>query len=126
MFNQLIESGSHERERARRGRFFLGTLGLYGVLLTFAAVASVHAYNTNLGSQSYDVFFLPPAVLPEATEEPPPDEPASRPASAGSDDRVAVRTNAYTDLKTTPREPPPVSSGAVNVPPVPRVYKPEV
>ena len=28
MFNNLIESGSHRRDLARRGRFMLGTLAL--------------------------------------------------------------------------------------------------
>ena len=118
MFTHLIESGSHRGDLARKGRFFLGTLGLYGLLLTLAGIASVHAYNAHLGTQSYDIVFLPPPVVAEA-EQPPdtPDRP--RPAAAGTTDRVAVRTVAYTDLNTTPRELPPVSSGRVNVPPVP-------
>ena len=120
MFTHLIESGSHRGDLARKGRFFLGTLGLYGLLLTLAGIASVHAYNTQLGTQNYDIVFLPPPVV-AAAEEPPdtPDRPRPAPA-AGTTDRVAVRTVAYTGLDTTPRELPPVSSARVNVPPVPR------
>ena len=120
MFTHLIESGSHRGDLARKGRFFLSTLGLYGLLLTLAGIASVQAYNTHLGAQNYDIVFLPPSVIP-AAEEPPdtPDRPRPAPA-AGTTDRVAVRTDAYTDLNTTPRELPPVSSERVNVPPVPR------
>jgi hypothetical protein len=35
MFNNLVESGSHRRDLARKGRFMLGTLALYGVLRRF-------------------------------------------------------------------------------------------
>ena len=38
MFTHLIESGSHKKDLARKGRFFLGTLGFYGLLLMIAGV----------------------------------------------------------------------------------------
>ena len=119
MFNHLIESGSHRGDRARKGRFFLATLGLYGLLLTGAGIASVRAFDAHLGAHNYEIVFLPPPVVPDA-DEPPPDEPARpRATTPNTPDRIAVRTAAYTDLKTTPRDVPPVSSARVNVPPVP-------
>lgn len=121
MFNYLIESGSHRGDLARKGRFFLGTLGLYGLLLTGAGIASVRAFDAHLGTHNYEIVFLPPPVVPDA-EEPARDAPA-RPraaaAAANTPDRIAIRTTAYTDLNTTPRDVPPVSSARVNVPPVP-------
>jgi protein TonB len=118
MFKDLVESGSHRRELARKSRFFLGTLGLYGLLLAAAGVASVQAYNARLGTHNYEIVFLPPAVIPDA--ERPPDTPArARPAS-GATDQIDRRTAAYTDLKTAVREPPPISTERVTVPPVQR------
>ena len=118
MFNHLIESGSHRRDLARKGRFFLGTLGLYGLLLTCAGIASVQAYNAHLGTQNYDIVFLPPPVISEA--ERPPDTPERAPAaSSGATDQIARRQIAYTDLKTTPRDVPPVSNSRLSIPPIP-------
>lgn len=119
MFNHLIESGSHRGDLARKGRFFIGTLGLYGLLLTGAGIASVRAFDARLGTHNYEIVFLPPPVVPAAEEQTPDAPSRPRVASPNVPDRVHVRTAAYTDLNTTPRDVPPVSSAQVNVPPVP-------
>lgn len=119
MFNNLVESGSHRRDLARKGRFMLGTLALYGVLLAASGVASVVAYDARLERQSLELTLM---VAPVPFEQPPaePTEPVERPPSSGrSDGRIATRPELFTDLNTTPRTPPPVSTARVNVPPVP-------
>lgn len=119
MFNNLVESGSHRRDLARKGRFMLGTLALYGVLLAASGVASVVAYDARLERQTLEITSM---IAPVPFERPPTEPTAEieRPRPpAGSEDRVAIRTVFYNDLRTTPRTPPPVSTGAVNVPPVP-------
>src|SRR5918998_3740625 len=55
MFNNLVESGSHRRDLARKGRFMLGTLALYGVLLAASGVASVLAYDARLERQTLEL-----------------------------------------------------------------------
>lgn len=80
MFTHLIESGSHKKDMVRRGRFFLGTLGIYGLFLLAAGVASVYAYDSHLGKQSAELYTLTAVLIPpaEARER---DQP--RPAAGG-------------------------------------------
>ena len=116
MFNNLVESGSHRRDLARRGRFMLGTLALYGALLSASGVVGVLAYDARLERQTLELTHL----LTPVPFEQPRTEPVERPPSSGaSDGRIATRPVLYTDLNTTPREPPPVSTARVNVPLVP-------
>jgi len=80
MFTYLVESGSHRKDAARRGRFFLGTLGLYALLLSVAGVASVYAYDSHLGRQNLELYTLTAIPLPPA-EARAPDRP--QPAGGG-------------------------------------------
>lgn len=118
MFNNLIESGSHRRDLARKSRFFLGTLALYGAFLACAAVASVYAYNTKLEEQTYTITLLPPPILP--TIEAPPDAPhPTMPPRGGQTNQVSQRRAAVLAPNTTPHEPPPVSTARTDVRPLP-------
>ncbi|MDQ3908506.1 MAG: TonB family protein [Acidobacteriota bacterium] len=119
MFQNLIESGSHRRDLARRGRFLLGTLALYSALVCAAGVASVSAYNARLDAQTYEVAILPPWALPAQAQPPDHNEPPARP-SRGNAGELSVRRDLVLDLNTTPRTPPPVSSEATNVKTIPQ------
>ena len=70
MFNQLIESGSHRKDKRRKLRFFLGTLGCYGLLLLLAGVASVYAYDTHLGHQDFEITLVTPVPLAQIEPRP--------------------------------------------------------
>lgn len=70
MFTHLIESGSHKKDLARKGRFFLGTLGFYGLLLMVAGVASVYAYNEQLGTQDLEVTLITPVPVAQIERNP--------------------------------------------------------
>src|SRR5437764_7628038 len=48
MFSNLIGSGSHAADLRRKGRFFLGTVVFYGLLLVATGVGSIYAYNARL------------------------------------------------------------------------------
>jgi len=112
MFNHLIESGSHRHDLARKSRFFLGTLGLYGLLLACAGIASVQAFNAHLGTQNYEVVFLPPPVIPDAEQPTPPDSPApARPAANGGGHKVLPqRKDLYADINTVTATPTYIST----------------
>jgi periplasmic protein TonB len=122
MFNNLVESASHRRELARKGRFFLGALGLYGILLACAGVASVYAYNARLDdniADSYEVFFVPPAAPEERPPETTPDKsPRPKPAAGGGDE-LPTRKELIAGLHTTPKTPPPVSTAPPTSKPMP-------
>lgn len=111
MFNQLIESGSHKKDIARRGRFFLGALGFYALLLAVAGVASVYAYDSHLSTQNlelYTLVALPPATAQEE-ERQRPDEPP-RPASGTRDREIAQRVHAVERLLDNTRPPDTIST----------------
>ncbi|HEY0099378.1 MAG TPA: energy transducer TonB [Pyrinomonadaceae bacterium] len=84
MFTHLIESGSHKKEFARKGRFFLGTLGFYGLLLMVAGVASVYAYNEQLGNQDLEVTLVTPVRVTEIERNPDVVRPARPSHTSGS------------------------------------------
>ncbi|HLL76797.1 MAG TPA: energy transducer TonB [Pyrinomonadaceae bacterium] len=93
MFNNLVESGSHRGDLARKGRFMLGTLALYGVLLAASGVASVVAYDARLERQTLELTSIITPV-PVETARPPEDEP---PRPHGN---VAARPDALTERAT--------------------------
>jgi protein TonB len=118
MFTHLIESGSHKTHMSRRGRFFLGTLGLYGLLLAGAGVASVYAYDSHLGKQNLDFYTvvaipLPPAAA-RAPERPRPEAGASRPTE------LIQRAAAIAPLLDNTRPPDTISTERNRLAEIPR------
>src|SRR5205085_2915192 len=91
MFSNLIESGSHAADLKRKGRFFLGTIVFYGLLLVAMGVGSIYAYNARLDEPNdLEVLALlryPPADV--RTETARHNEP--RPASQSHVNQVATR-----------------------------------
>ncbi len=47
MFQNLIESGSHTQEFARRSSFFVGTIAIYAVLFLVGGIISIYAYDAH-------------------------------------------------------------------------------
>src|SRR5205085_6910880 len=82
MFSNLIESGSHAADLKRKGRFFLGTVVFYGLLLVATGVGSIYAYNARLDEPNdLEVLALlryPPAASSE------PERRETRPAASQS------------------------------------------
>jgi protein TonB len=117
MFQNLIESGSHRKDLARRGRFLLGTLALYSALVATAGVASVFAYNARLDAQNYEITMLPSWTPPAQTHTVAQNNP---PAGARAHTAVIPeRTQLISDLNTTPRTPPTISTQYNPIPPIP-------
>ena len=104
MFSNLIESGSHTKDLKRRGKFFIGALAFYGLLLAVVGVGSIYAYNTSLDEQNnYEVFKI--IRFPTQQEKPEPATPrvASRPEanSGGGKPQIAqVREVAVLTFRT--------------------------
>jgi protein TonB len=91
MFSNLIESGSHASDLKRKGRFFLGTIAFYCLLLVATGVGSIYAYNVKLDDPSdYEVYALmrfPPA---DVRDEPTKHE-QTRPAAASRATQLTSR-----------------------------------
>ena len=118
MFTHLIESGSRAKERSRRGRFFLGTLGLYGLLLTGAGVASVYAYDSHLDRPNlelYAILVAPPPAEARARQRP-------QPTSGGGARRPEIiqRAAAIAPLLDNTRPPDTISTVHNRVAELPR------
>ncbi|MCA1567185.1 MAG: TonB family protein [Acidobacteria bacterium] len=124
MFTHLVESGSHKKDMARRGRFFLGTLGFYGFLLLVAGVASVYAYDTHLGKQNLELYSVTMIPLPPAQPHTP-DRP--QPAAGGSrPDELIQRAAAIAPLLDNTRPPDTVSTERNRSAEIPRNNAPYV
>jgi protein TonB len=124
MFTHLIESSSHKKDMARRGRFFLGTLSFYGLLLLVAGVASVYAYDTHLGKQNLELYSVVMIPLPPA-ESRPPDRP--QPAAGGARrDELTQRATAIAPLLDNTRPPATVSTERNRFAEIPRHNAPYV
>jgi protein TonB len=95
MFSNLIESGSHAADLKRKGRFFLGTVALYCLLLAATGVGSIYAYNAKLDDPSNGLEVLalmrfPPAEARAESEH----RQATRPASGQAREfQPAMRTS---------------------------------
>jgi protein TonB len=119
MFHNLIESGSHRRDLARRGRFFLGTLASYALVVAVVGITGVYAYSVRLDEQNYQITMLPTWALPQPAAQPVERERTPATHAAGATNEVFERTQAYTNLNTATTNPPPVSTEPNNVPPLP-------
>jgi TonB family protein len=119
MFNNLIESGSHQNEFKRRGSFFLITTAAYAVLLVLAGVASIYAYDAQLRDQDFEVVtMLPPVDLAPAT--PKPAKPTNVPPKSSSTKQVyAERQVAMLSVNHPEVVPPNVSAAPSKALPLP-------
>jgi TonB family protein len=93
MFGNLIESGSHKGDHARKGRFFLGALAVYALAFLAIGVGSIYAYNTHLDNLDLRVIALITPV-DSSRAQAPQRSAASRP-SAGSNNsprEIVVKT----------------------------------
>jgi len=105
MFNNLIESSSHRQEFKRRGSFFLFTVGTYCLLFLITGVASIYAYDANLGEQTYEVVTMLPPV--DITTPPKPANPEPPGAPHNGTATFDVRRNPTATVDTpqlVPRE----------------------
>src|SRR5947209_6813654 len=94
MFSNLIESGSHASDLKRKGRFFLGTIAFYCLLLVATGVGSIYAYNVKLDDPANDIEVIAMMRYPPAeTRAEPERRQATRPASGPAREfQPAMRT----------------------------------
>ncbi|MBV9923469.1 MAG: TonB family protein [Acidobacteria bacterium] len=93
MFDTLVESGSHSDDLARKGSFFLGTMVLYGVVLTAVAVLSIYLYNDSIPDPSLELLTLV-APVPMAQEDTPKAQDEPKPAKAAEPQVAMVKDMA--------------------------------
>lgn len=100
MLSNLVESGSHAGDFKRRGTFFLGTLGFYGLIFALAGVGSIYAYNVRLDDKNdlelVAMMRFAPAVSknepPLKREKPKPVASSNRASSFAQRPEISVQT----------------------------------
>jgi protein TonB len=118
MFGNLVESGSHKGDNARKGSFFIGTLAVYALAFLAIGVGSIYAYNTQVENQDLKLVSL---VAPTETVEVqrPQRRDTPRPAAGSSNgSNIPVFRTPPLVTRMDPQLDPPKISVA---PPVPEV-----
>jgi TonB family protein len=115
MFNNLIESSSHSRELKRRGSFILFTTASYALLFAIAGVASIYAYDAQLGERDLELVSMTAPV-----EIPAPDSPHATPEQSRNTNRptttVDERTIAMLSVNHPEITPETISAPNPNIP----------
>ncbi|HEX8651113.1 MAG TPA: TonB family protein [Pyrinomonadaceae bacterium] len=119
MFENLVESGSHKEDLARKSSFILGTVVFYAVLLTGLGILSVYLYDAELENQNLELTALvAPVPIPPQQEQ---TQEEAKPAERQVEDRtVATRTELVANTDRPDLVPKETSVQASKVPPVPK------
>ena len=120
MFENLVESGSHKEDLARKSSFILGTVVFYAVLLTGLGILSVYLYDAELENQNLELTALVAPVPIPPQQEQPEQKQESKPAEKVEDRTVATRTELIANVDRPDLVPKETSAVASKVPPVPK------
>lgn len=115
MFDNLVESTSHTGDNARKGKFLLITMVVYGLLLVAATVASILAVDAHLENQNLELTSLV-APVPVQKEPDPPKPEEKAPVVKVSQDREVPTVTEINTMRpeAAPKE---IKAVAVNVAP---------
>jgi periplasmic protein TonB len=115
MFENLVESGSHKQDVARKGSFILVTLAIYAVLLLAAFVAGIWWATANIDQQTLELTALiAPVPVPQQQQQ----KEAPKPEKMEISKNVDVRKELIADVTRTDLVPKEISTKASDVPPV--------
>jgi protein TonB len=120
MFENLVESGSHKEDLARKSSFILGTVIFYAVLLTGLGILSIYLYEAELENQNLELTALVAPVPIPPQQEQPEQKQESKPAEKVEDRTVATRTELVANVDRPDLVPKETSAVASKVPPVPK------
>ena len=119
MFDNLVESGSHAEDVARKGSFFLGTLVIYAVVLLAILAGSILLVDNNLSAQNEELLTelaMPMEQQPEPEIPQPERQEQPRPTT---EQQVATRTELIAPTNVDTNETPPPTTQRSTVPPAP-------
>jgi protein TonB len=115
MFENLVESGSHSKDVARKGSFILVTFAIYAVLLLAAFVAGIWWATANIDQQTLELTALiAPVPVPQQQQK----QEAPKPEKVNINQNVDVRRELIADVTRTDLVPKTIESRASDVPPV--------
>jgi TonB family protein len=115
MFDNLVESGSHKQDVARKGSFILITLAVYLVLIVAAGIAGIMFATANIDQQTLDlVALIAPVPVPQQQQQ----KEAPKPEKVNIDKNVDVRRELIATVDRADLVPKTISAKASDVPPV--------
>lgn len=115
MFENLVESGSHKQDVARKGSFILITLAVYLVLIVAGAVAGIMLATASIDQQTLELTTL---IAPVQVQQQAKREEAPKPEKMDISKNVDVRRELIADVSRADLVPKEISAKASDVPPV--------
>jgi periplasmic protein TonB len=115
MFDNLVESGSHKQDVARKGSFILITLAVYAVLIVAAAIAGIMLATANIDQQTLELTAL---IAPVPVQQQQQKQEQPKPEKVNLDKNVDVRKELIADVTRTDLVPKTISAKASDIPPV--------
>src|SRR5258708_32916679 len=98
MFDNLVESGSHKQDVARKGSFILITLAVYAVLIVAAAIAGVMFATANIDQQTLGLTAL---IAPVPVQQQQKQQEQPKTEKGKLDKKVDVRRQLIADVART-------------------------
>ncbi|MDX6693559.1 MAG: periplasmic protein TonB [Blastocatellia bacterium] len=105
MFENMVESGSHKDDFARKGSFILGTLIVYGVLGVAIVVAGIWYQVAKIDSENLELTTLVAPIPVQQEQKAQPEEKPAEAAKVSTERQVAtVREFVDTSMQKPPTE----------------------
>ena len=115
MFENLVESGSHKEDVARKGSFILVTSAIYAVLLIAGFIAGIMMATASIDQQTLELTTL---IAPVQVQQQQQQKEAPKPEKMDINKNVDVRRELIADVSRADLVPKEVSAKASDVPPV--------
>lgn len=122
MFDNMVESGSHKEDFARKGSFLLITMLVYGGLIFAAFVAGIWYTVAKIDSEALELTTLVAPIPVQAQEQKPQQEDKPQQQAKVSEERTVATVREFvdtsmtkppTEINTTNKGQSPPVSGAV-------------
>jgi len=114
MFENLVESGSHQQDLSRKGSFLAATAGIYLFIGAVLMVGGILLYQAEVAPEDLELTTLvAPVPVPQQQQEQKQEQ-----AKPVKEQNVDVRKELIADVSRTELVPKEVSTKALTVPPV--------
>jgi len=120
MFENLIESASHQQDLARKGRYFLATLVSYALIVASAGLFSIYAYDAHVENQDLEFLGLVPPIVADQPEVVPKKDGAKPSVKNRQTSAPAQRTIAIDRVGAPTKIPDAVSANSSQIPEIPK------
>lgn len=100
MFENMVESGSHKQDFARKGSFILGTMAIYAFVIFAAIVASIWYTVEKIDSENLELTTLV-APIPVQQQEQKPQQEEQKQTARVSEERQVATVREFVDTSMT-------------------------